>query len=589
MKNPIHQKILWDRLISITNEQSAALIRTAFTPLLREAEDLSAGVFDGRARMVAQSETGTPGHINSMATGVKHFLREYPPERLDPGDVLITNDPWYTSGHLNDLTVATPVFHRGKAVGFFANTCHALDMSGRPLSADAHDVYEEGLYIPIMKLCRKGELNEDLVGIIKGNVREPAAVMGDLQAQIACNYVGATRLVSLLEEFALDDLEEVSDIITGRTEEVLRQAIAALPDGDYSSETWADGYDEAIRIRTRVTISGDELAVDFSGSSPESSRGINVVYNYTAAYTTFALKAAIAQDVPNNDGSFRPVRIIIPEGTILSARRPAPVAARAILGHFVPGAVLRALSPILGERAMALGADSVWLTTLQGKRPPASDFSYTFFVMGGTGARACKDGLSATGFPSGVAGCPVEVTENLTPILFHKKELRPGSGGAGRFRGGLGQSLELAVASGAPYRFGVTCDRTKHVALGLDGGAPGGAGTFALDTGEVLNDKTSRVLDRDRRVYLDLPGGGGYGDPLDRSPEAVLRDAILGYITPQEAAEVYGVAVRVSGSPDELVRLEEDYRLDLGETRRLRQQMRLGQQIRQSTEGGEKR
>lgn len=574
LKNPIHQKILWDRLISITNEQSAALIRTAFTPLLREAEDLSAGVFDGRARMVAQSETGTPGHINSMATGVKHFLREYPPERLDPGDVLITNDPWYTSGHLNDLTVATPVIHHGKAVGFFANTCHALDVGGRPLSADANDVYEEGLSIPIMKLCRRGELNPDLVSIITANVREPSAVMGDLQAQIACNYVGATRLVSLLEEFGLDDLEEVSDIITGKTEAVLRQAIAALPDGDYSSEIWADGYDEPICIRTKVTIAGDELTVDFSGSSPESSRGINVVYNYTAAYTTFALKAAIAQDIPNNDGSFRPVRIIIPEGTILSARRPAPVAARAILGHFVPGAVLRAVSPILGERAMAAGADSVWLTTLQGKRLPQGNFSYTFFVMGGTGARACKDGLSATGFPSGVAGCPVEVTENLTPILFHRKDLRPGSGGAGQFRGGLGQSLEFGVASGAAYRFGVTCDRTKYVALGSDGGGSGQAGAFHLDTGEILNDKTSRVLHQDRRVCLDLPGGGGYGDPLERSPEAVLQDVVLGYITQDEAAKAYGVVVAVDASADESVRLEADYRLDLDETRKLRQRMR---------------
>jgi N-methylhydantoinase B len=582
LRNPIHQKILWDRLISTTNEQSAALIRTAFTPLLREAEDLSAGVFDARARMVAQSETGTPGHINSMATGMKHFLQEYPPERLEPGDVLVTNDPWYTSGHLNDITVATPVFHRGKLVGFFANTCHALDISGRPLSADAHDVYEEGLYIPIMKLCAKGELNRDLVSIIRANVREPAAVMGDLQAQIACNYVGSTRLVSLLEEFELDDLEAVSDIITEKTEEVLRQAIAALPDGEYRSETWADGYDDPICIRTKVTVTGNELTVDFSGTSQESGRGINVVHNYTAAYTTFALKAAIAQDVPNNDGSFRPVRIIIPEGTVLSARKPAPVAARAILGHFVSGAVLRALSPILGERAMAAGADPVWLATVQGKRLPSGDFSYTYFVMGGSGARACKDGLTATGFPSGVAGCPVEVTENLTPILFYKKELRPGSGGPGQFRGGLGQSLEMGVVSGAPYRFGVTCDRTRYAASGLDGGGPGQVGIFRLDTGEILNDKTSRVLDNDRRICLDLPGGGGYGDPLRRPLEAVLRDVVLGYITSDEAARTYGVVSNTRAPADELVCLEEDYWLDPEETRRLRQR------IEQSFEGGEK-
>ena len=569
LEDPVVLRVVWQRLVSVANEQAAALIRTAFTPLVRDAEDLSAGVFDGQGRMIAQSVTGTPGHINSMATGMKHFLETYPRSALHSGDVLITNDPWFTSGHLNDLTVATPIFRGDRLVGFFANTCHAVDIGGRSLSADASDVYEEGLYIPIMKLYKSGEPNDDLFKILRSNVRTPIPVLGDLHAQVACNDVGGRRLLDLLEEFRLDDLEVVASIITQRSEEAMRRAISAIPEGDYFNDTWADGYEEPIHIRTRVSVEGEELTVDYAGTSPQSRRGINVPFNYTLAYTTFAVKAAVSPDVPNNDGSFQPVHVVAPPGCILNAQRPAPVAARAILGHFLPGAVFRALGKVLGDRAMAAGSDPVWLVTLHGKTTE-EEFTYTFFALGGMGARAIKDGLSTTGFPSGVAGTPVEVTENLSPILIHQRQLRQDSGGPGRYRGGLGQTLEVSVRTGQSYGMAATCDRTQFAAEGVAGGCSGAVARNTLDTGEPVNLKSTQQLAPARRVRMELPGGGGFGHPFERDPQSLVRDVLNGYVSIEGARDNYGVVIRRRPSADDFVVLPEDLEIDEAGTSRLR-------------------
>lgn len=574
LTDPVVLKVFWDRLISVTNEQATALVRTAFTTVLRDAQDLSAGFFDARGRMIAQAVTGTPGHINSMATAMRHCLVEYPPDTLEPGDVLITNDPWFTSGHLNDLTVTTPVFHGADLVGFFSNVCHAVDIGGLPLSAEAADVYEEGLYIPVMKLYKRGEPNKDLFKILRANVRDPRAVLGDLHAQVACNEVGRERLLRLLNEFELDSLEDVADLITQRSEEAMRRAIEAIPDGEYEAEGWADGYDEPIHIKAVVVIEGDELTVDFTGTSPESPHGINVVLNYTLAYTTFAVKAAVSPEVPNNDGSFRPVHVVAPPGCILNAQRPAPVAARHILGHFVPSVIFRALGEVLAERSMAGGADAIWLITIQGERDEEQDFTYTFFSMGGTGARAIKDGLSTTGFPSGVAGCPAEVTENLTPIIVHRRELRQDSGGAGIFRGGLGQTLELGTRSGRPYNVIPNSDRTRFPAEGVAGGRPGLTARINLDSGEGINPKAKTQVSPERSVVMHLPGGGGFGHPFDRDPQAVLQDVLNGYISLEAAEEEYGAVISRSAPEDELVLMPEDFEIDEPATMRLRRSRR---------------
>jgi N-methylhydantoinase B len=561
LRDPVVLQVLWQRLISVTNEQAAALIRTAFTPIVRDAEDLSAAVFDRRGYMIAQSVTGTPGHINSMATGMKHFLAAYSAETLRPGDVLITNDPWQTSGHLLDLTIATPVFAGETVVGFFANTCHSLDIGGRPFSADADDVYEEGLYIPIMKLYEAGQPNESLFRILRANTRAPVPVLGDIHAQVACNEVGARSLLALMREFEIGSLDALSDAIVRRSEEALRRAIAAVPDGEYTSETTADGLDAPVHVKTRVVVAGDGVTVDYTGTSGQNPRGINVPLNYTEAYTTFAIKAAIGPEVPNNDGSFRPVRVIAPPGCILNAQPPAPVAARAIVGHFLPGTIFRALGPVLGPRAMAAGADSICLISVHGETA-AAPFTYTFFCVGGMGARAAKDGLSTTGFPSGVAGMAAEVTETLAPVLVHRRELRVGSGGAGRQRGGLGQTIDLAVRTGRRYSLAASADRTRCPAEGVDGGRPGAPARTALDTGETRDFKRTQHVTPGRRVILELAGGGGFGDPFARDPQAVLRDVLNGFVSLEAAREDYGVVIRRLAPEGEPVLLPEDLVVD---------------------------
>lgn len=382
--DPILVEVLSSRLVSIVNEQQAALVRTAFSTVVRESEDLACGVFDARGRMVAQSLTGTPGHINAMATGVRHFLTAYPPETLRPGDVLLTNDPWQTSGQINDITVVTPVFAGGRVVAFFANTCHTADIGGRILSAESSEIFEEGLRLPIMKLFDGGAINDDLVAIVRANVRTPDETIGDLYAQAACNDVGARSLAHLLAEFGLDSIEPLSDEIVSRSEQAMRAAIAALPDGVYEHESWSDGFDEPIRLAVAVSIAGDELSIDFAGSSPQSRYGINLVLNYTHAYSTFATKAALAPDVPHNEGSFRPVHVTAPAGSILNCLEPAPVGTRHLIGHLLPGVIFGALAPVLPERLIATGADATWLTIWRGVGGDGGGFSLTLFQSGGT-------------------------------------------------------------------------------------------------------------------------------------------------------------------------------------------------------------
>jgi N-methylhydantoinase B len=568
--DPILVEVLANRLVSIVNEQQAALIRTAFSTVVRESEDLACGVFDSRGWMIAQSMTGTPGHINAMATGVRHFLDAYPPATLRPGDVLVTNDPWQTSGQINDITIVTPVFARDRVVGYFANTCHAADVGGRILSAESREVFEEGLRIPIMKLFDGGAINEHLVAIVRANVRTPDETVGDLYAQSACNDVGARRMEALLEEYDLDSIDPVADEIISRSERAMRAAIRALPDGTYEHESYSDGFDEPVRLHVAVTVRDDELTIDFAGSSDQSRYGINLVLNYTHAYSSFAAKAALAPEVPHNEGSFRPVHVTAPLGSILNCREPAPVGTRHLIGHLLPGVIFGALAPALPGKLMATGADATWLTIWRGADSVRKPFTLTLFQSGGTGARAIKDGLNTTGFPSGVAGVPAEVIETLTPLVQYRRELRTDSGGAGRCRGGLGQSTEMGCRTGGRWSLSTLIDRTRFGANGLEGGRPGAVGELALSSGAPAPPKQSLDLEPDVRVTLSPPGGGGYGDPRERDAERVLADVVDGYVSIESAREHYGVAVSYTGDPQRLVRTPDLYRIDAELTRRLR-------------------
>jgi len=560
-------EVIWNRLLAVANEQQDALMRTAFSTIVRESQDLACGLFDTQGRMVAQSVSGTPGHINAMATSMGHFLREFPADALVPGDVLITNDPWQTAGHVNDITITTPIFKEGRLVAFFANTCHAADIGGRILSAEAREVYEEGLRIPIEKLFDAGEPNEILLKIIRANVRLPHEVVSDFYAQAACNEAGGRALIETMNEFSLESFDPVAEEIIRRSEQAVRGAIRELKDGEWEGETWSDGFEEPIYIKTRLRVQGDEIFIDFTGSSPQSIRGINVVMNYTHAYASFAVKAAIYPDVPHNEGSFRPVHVSAPLGCILNAEEPAPVAARQTVGHFVPTAVFTALAQAMPGRLMAPSADPIWLSVWRGRNPT---FNLTLFQVGGTGARPTKDGLSAVGFPSGVAGVPAEVVESLSPLVMRQRALRPDSGGAGTWRGGLGQLTEFANRARGHWSVNGILDRTKYAAPGLLEGGSGMPGEFILDSGERPNPKAQTQLEPDESVHLNHPGGGGYGRAFERDPERVRQDVIFGYVTSDAAARDYGVVVKFTGRDDEKVRLPEQWVIDEVATAQLR-------------------
>jgi len=529
--DPVTLEICWSRLIGVVNEQAATLQRTSFTSIVREAGDLSAGVFDRRGHMVAQAVTGTPGHINSMALAMGHFLRAYPLEALEPGDVLITNDPWQTSGHLNDVTICSPIFRGDDCIAFFASTCHTADIGGHVLSAEAREVYEEGLQIPIMKLYEGGRPNEPLLQLIRANVRLPEMVLGDFHAQMAGGAVGGERLLEFMDEFGLTRLEPLADEIIVRTEQAMRQAIRALRPGTYTYAMTSDGFDEPITIRVRCEVRGDELLIDYAGSSPASRRGVNVVMNYTEAYTTYGVKVIISPDVPNNEGAFRPLRITAPVGSILNVQRPAAVAARHVIGHFLPHVIAGALGQAVPDRVMAEGSANIWGIQVSGKDLADRPFSYIFFASGGTGARPTKDGLSATAFPSGVLGTPVEVIENLSPLLIEKKALREGSGGAGKYRGGLGQTIAFRVRSRQPVVCSILGDRTQRGAEGFLGGQPGGRGEVLIDGTAPPNPKAEQVVAPGALVEVRLPGGGGYGVAAERDADLMAADLREGYVT----------------------------------------------------------
>lgn len=537
-------QIMWNRLIAVVEEQATTLIRTAFSTSVREAGDLSAGLFDSRGRMIAQAVTGTPGHVNAMAESVGHFIREIGRENIFEDDVYITNDPWMGTGHLHDITVVSPTFRGGVLIGFFACTAHVVDIGGRGFGPDGNDVYEEGLQIPIMKFADRGKVSQTLVKIVRANVREPDQVAGDLYSLAACNAAGDKRLQEMLDEFGITDIERLSDYIIESSGAATREAIARVRPGTYFNTMEVDGYDAPVHMEVKLTIDGESLTADFAGTSGMSKFGVNVPEVYTRAYACYGLKCAIAPDVPNNYGSLVPFDIVAPEGCILAAQRPAPVSIRHVLGHLVPDVVLGALSQAMPTVVPAEGASALWniqisARPLEGREGRATQL--LMFNSGGTGARPSIDGLSATAFPSGVKTMSVEATEQIGPIVVWRKDLREGSGGAGEFRGGLGQTIEIEPREGYEFHFNAMFDRIENPARGRSEGAPGAPGSVRLSDGTPLKGKGRQKVGAGQRLILSLPGGGGFGDPRKRVREHVQADLAAGYISRGQAASEYGL------------------------------------------------
>ncbi len=523
--DPVELEICWQSLISTVNEQARALQRAAFSPIVREAGDLANAVFDRRGRMVAQAVTGTPGHINSLALGAKAILDEYPVESLVPGDVLITNDPYKTAGQLLDVTVLVPAWRvpaggdTPRLIALFGSTIHHTDVGGYGIGAGGRDCFEEGLWIPICKLMRGdgaggSDRNPDVWRFIMCNVRQPDHMAGDLHAQIASGEVGARRLATLCDTHGFDDIESLADEIIERSEAATRETISELPAGSYDASAvldLADGSRIDIVCAMHVDPEAGEITVDYEGSSEASPWGINVVRNYTHAYTTFTVRSVLNPDIPNNHGSLAPIKMHAPEGSVVHAIPPQPGTARHVVGMFLPNALLKALAQVKPDSAMAEGAGAVWTMQVNGHHPDGSPFITAMFTYaGGVGARAAKPGLDACSYPTGVSAVPIEVVEASAPVRFMRKELRAGSGGVGAQPGGLGQVIEFCVDTERPWQLNAVTSRLTEPPQGIFGGEPGAAGSFRVND-EAVTTQTRLSLQPGDLVRLELPGGGGYG------------------------------------------------------------------------------
>jgi N-methylhydantoinase B len=542
----IDLQIMWNRLIGVVEEQAQTLMRTAFSPIVRECGDLSAGVFDVEGRMLAQAVTGTPGHVNSMAESVRHFIRHFPVATMRPGDAYITNDPWMGTGHLNDFVVTTPCFRGDKLVALFSCTSHLMDIGGIGFGPDATDVFMEGLYIPMLKLIDQGRVNETLMAMVRSNTRLPVDTEGDVYSLAACNDVGCQRLLEMMTEFGIDSLDPLAEHIIDRSREAVLAEIGKLPRGSWRSTMVVDGYDHPVALAATLTVSERGIHVDFAGTSERSKYGINVPLAYTTAYTVFGLGCVVAARIPNNAGSLEPLTISAPEGSILNAPKPSPVASRHVIGQMLPDVAFGCLRQVIPDRVPAEGTSCLWNLNVRGQTRSGAESKYGFAMAitsnGGTGARPKHDGLSATAYPSGVRGTPVEIAETQTPLIFWRKEFRPDSGGAGRTRGGMGQIIEIESGVAAPFELLAAFDRIDHPPRGSDGGRDGAPGYVGLKSGLRMKGKGFQEIPAEDRMVVMTPGGAGIGNPRQRDPVQVAQDLADGLISPETASEIYGAA-----------------------------------------------
>ena len=540
----IDKQIAWNRCLALVEEQAQVLQRTAFSTIVRESGDLAAGLFDATGRMMAQAVTGTPGHINSMALAVGHVVAKHPVETMQPGDVFIHNDPWIGTGHTNDFSVTTPCFQDGRFVGLLACNCHLMDIGGSRNMVGSLDVFMEGLFIPILRIVEAGIVNETLMAMIRSNTRLPVETEGDTYALISCNEVGCERLLEMMTEFSLTDLDALSDHIIDTSRAAVLERIRALPHGTWRHTLTLDGHeDEPVVLSAALTVSDTGIDVDYTGSSPMVRFNFNVPLCYTLAYTSYGLGCVVARDIPNNAGSLEPRRVQAEFGSIVHAKKPAAVVNRHLIGLMLPDLVFGCLRQAIPDRVPAEGAGVLWTISGFGPRQsPASvddQFLVNIVTTGGMGALPSQDGLSATGFPSGVRGGPIEIFESMSTLVFWRKQFRAGSGGAGHTRGGLGQDIEIGNSLPEPFQCTTFYERVKHPAQGFAGGHPGAPGYVGLASGAVLPGKGRHTVPVGDRIVIQSPGGGGLGDPATRDPALVHRDLANELISPEIAHSIY--------------------------------------------------
>ena len=535
--DPIKLGVVWSRISGLMDEVARTFVRTSFSVVVRENWDLTCSFLDAQGRQFAQSSPAVPSFIGTMPRTLAAILKRYPVETLEPGDVLISNDSWLGTGHLNDITMFQPVFRDGALLGYLGGTFHTVDIGGAP-SPNARDSFEEGLTIPIAKIKRAGIENEDVIAFIQENVREPRETLGDIRAQFAAYDLAGARLLKILDEEGIADLQVISDEILARSERSMRAMIARIPDGVFSDCVTADGFEHPLTIRCTIRKAGDTLEVDYTGTSDQIDRPVNSPLNFTFAYSVYALKCALDPAGPNNDGCLRPITITAPEGCLVNPRRPAPVWGRHLSGHYMPFAIYRTLAQVIPDKIKAESGSPLWNVYFKGTDRHDQKFVRMFFMNGGHGARPDRDGPSCLSFPSNVANTPIEQFENTTPMIVREKALIPDSGGAGKFRGGLAQRLSFEAASPDPITFMIRHERVVHPPGGLLGGQAGACGVDKVN-GEIIPAKTIGTLNRGDVVTFETPGGGGMYPPSERDPQALARDVAEGLVTQEAAGNRY--------------------------------------------------
>lgn len=531
----IFLEVFWTRVRSIVNEAAKLIVRTSFSTLSSEANDFAVVMTDSRGQTIAENAGAIPSFIGTLGNTVRAMIEVFGVEAMQPDDIYITNDPWIGTGHLNDVCLVKPLFHAGRVIGFAATTGHVPDIGGKIRSVDARELFEEGFHIPPMHFLRAGQSDPSLLRLLQANVRTPEQTTGDIWCHASATELIGRRVAALLQEYGLAQIDDLADALFARSEQAMRAAIAALPDGVYRYSMPTDGFAEPFRFEVAVHIAGGEIACDFAGSSPQQPRAINCVLAYTHAMTAYAIKSLLLPELPNNHGLFRPVCTLAPEGSILNPSFPAPVGGRSCTGHYVPSAIFGALHAVLPERVMAGVGSPVWITNLNGRRANGKPFATVLFYNGGMGATADKDGATVMSWPSNISPTPIEIAERDAPLLFRRKRLLPDSGGAGRHRGGLGEEICFVNRHETPLAVVFLTERIKFGAPGLEGGADGQCGAVLIN-GQPIDSRVPQVLQPGDEVTLRTPGGGGFGPAGERADAALAQDLLAGYVTPTSAA-----------------------------------------------------
>lgn len=543
--DPISLEIYWNRLISIADESAAALLRTSFSTIVRESNDFTTVLLDAQGNALAENTAGIPSFMGTLPRTLRHFLKRFPIDSWKPGDCVMTNDPWMATGHLPDVTMVMPIYHKGKLVAFSGTVAHLPDIGGSLWASDCRDLFEEGLQIPPVKYYVGGKPNPLVADFIAANVRVPDQVFGDLEAQVIANSVAARRLSEFLDDTDVDDLQGLSSALQDRAEQAMRRAIEVIPDETYRSVLMADGFDaEETRIECAITVKGSTLHVDYTGTSKQIDRGLNSVMNYTYAYTVYPIKCALDALTPRNEGSYRSITVEAPLGSILNPRYPAPCSARQLTGHLLAGAVFSALGQAIPKQVIAGSGSAPTLRSVySGLDRKGNRFSQVFFAAGGMGASAVQDGHNCTSFPTNTGSGSIEAFEAITPLIVRRKEFVPDSGGIGKFRGGLGQQVEIEVTSPEALRLSLLSDGQKYPPRGLFGGGNGAPVRIETGSGAKPHPKSRTSLEPGERLIMNFAGGAGYGLPAERGRAAILEDLRNGLVTVEAARRHYGIDI----------------------------------------------